>query len=48
MAKLTQGQAKALHDKLGEDLASFFAAVHGVEGDEETPDETGDDETTEV
>jgi hypothetical protein len=41
MAKLTQGHVKALHDKLGAELAEFFADAHGVEND--TP-ETDDEE----
>jgi hypothetical protein len=45
MAKLTQAHVKALHDKLGEELAAFFADAHGVEGDEP---ETENDDTAET
>ena len=31
MAPLTASQAKALQDKLGDDLAAFFVAEYGVE-----------------
>jgi hypothetical protein len=30
---LTTAQVKALRDNLGDDLADFFAEVHGVEDD---------------
>jgi hypothetical protein len=44
MAKLlTQSHVKALHDKLGAELAEFFADAHGVEGDDDAT-ETDDDE----
>jgi hypothetical protein len=42
MAKLTQAHMKALHDKLGEELAAFFADAHGVEGDEPETDDTAE------
>jgi hypothetical protein len=32
MPELTVAQVKALRDNLGDDLADFFAEVHGVEG----------------
>lgn len=41
-AKLTPGHVKALRDKLGDDLADFFAHHHGVEGDD-VPDDDADD-----
>jgi len=44
MAKLTRAHVKALHDKLGAELAEFFADHHGVE-DDSAPEET--DETAE-
>lgn len=48
MAQLTTAHVKALRDKLGDDLADFFARHHGVEGDEpaetDTPEETTDDD----
>lgn len=38
--KLTHSQHKALHDKLGADLADFFGRHHGVETDDEEEDTT--------
>lgn len=44
MAQLTTAHVKALRDKLGDDLADFFARHHGVEG--ETPETDAPEETT--